>query len=123
MEMPGKFVKNKRPSVPLFHSSLTQSAVNAGPARQAKINVSRLNVVNSCSPDIGLDPNSVTNQRVNPAISNAMVDVKIRNWKLAGFLAATRSSLPATERNCIEGSLGFQRFISGSRSVTFRDAF
>src|SRR5436190_23758017 len=98
MEMAGRFVRNKKPSVPVFRSSLIQSAVSAGPTTHAQMKASRLNVVNSCSPDIGLDPKRVTNQRANPATNSAAKDVKIRNRKALGFLAATRSSLPATDR-------------------------
>src|SRR5262249_40761099 len=97
-----KFVRNKRPKVPLFRSSLTQSAVSAGPTMQAQMKLTQLNVKNSWPPDAGLDPKSVTNQRENPATNNAINDVNTRTRKLLRFLAATRSSRPANDRNCIE---------------------
>src|ERR1051325_5194582 len=120
MATAGRFVRNKKPSVPLFRSSLTQSAVRAGPARHAQTKVTRLNVKNSCSPETGLEPKSVTNQRPNPATNSAKADVMIRNRKLAGFLAAMRSSLSATERNCIEGNLGFECIMLAQRPSYFR---
>src|SRR5688572_30627025 len=105
IEMPCKFVRNKRPSVPLFRSSLTESAVSAGPTMHAQTKVTQLNVKNSWSPETGLEPKSVTNQSENPVTDRAMKDVNIRIRKLLRFLAATFSSRPATDRNCIEGNM------------------
>src|SRR5690242_14352809 len=104
-EIACKFVRNKRPRVPLFRSSLTLSAVNAGPTMQAQMKVTQLKMKNSCPPDAGLDPKSVTNQRENPATNSATDDVNTRTRKLLRFLAATRSSRPANDRNCIEENI------------------
>src|SRR6188474_2006856 len=103
--MPFKFVRNKRPSVPLFRSSLTESAVSAGPTMHAQTKVTQLNAKKRYSPDAGLDPKRVTNHRLNPVTNSARKDVNIRSRKVAGFLAATRSSRPATDRNCIERNM------------------
>src|ERR1051326_6565070 len=98
--MPFKSVRNKRPSVPLFRSSLTQSAVSVGPTMQAQMKVTQLKVKNNCSPEMGLDPKSVTNQSEKPAMKSPSKDVTTRTLKLLRFLEAIRSSRSATDRNC-----------------------
>jgi hypothetical protein len=37
-------------------------------------------------------------------MNSAMIEVSIRTRKVLRFLAATRSSRPATDRNCMEGN-------------------
>ena len=101
--------------------------------------LAQLNQENNCSPDIGLLPNSVTNQSEKPLIKSATKAVSSRTRKLLRFLAAIRSSRPAIDRNCTQTlyykvlyfvnlnplprdhlrALGLQPRISGSSSILF----
>src|SRR5262245_23988467 len=44
-------------------------------------------------------------------MNSATKDVSIRTLKVLRFLAATRSSRPATDRNCIEGNISVLFFL------------